>query len=169
EKIAPLAPTLLSPQQGAKLKIFDSVGDVFFGTAKSLIGIIAFRDSKRQGFGPPRATFDWTDVNDKGNVSYTLQIVRSGDFLSQALSKEDLVDSEYTLSRDDILAKDIYSWRVKAVDDVGNESPWSEVQKFEIIPMSNQVLILSLAIPILFIAAIVAVGMLTWRRQRTKR
>ncbi|MCX6009088.1 MAG: IPT/TIG domain-containing protein, partial [Chloroflexi bacterium] len=46
EKIAPLAPTLLSPQQGAKLKIFDSVGDVFFGTAKSLIGIIAFRDSK---------------------------------------------------------------------------------------------------------------------------
>jgi hypothetical protein len=169
EKIAPLAPTLLSPQQGAKLKIFDSVGDVFFGTAKSLIGIIAFRDSKQQGFGPPRATFDWTDVNDKGNVSYTLQIVRSGDFLSQALSKEDLVDSEYTLSRDDILAKDIYSWRVKAVDDVGNESPWSEVQKFEIIPMSNQVLILSLAIPILFIAAIVAVGMLTWRRQRTKR
>ena len=169
EKIAPSTPELISPKQGAKLETFHSVGDVFLGTAKRLIGIIALRNSRQQGFGPPRATFDWTDVNDKGNVSYTLQIVRSGDFLSQALSKEDLVDSEYTLSRDDILAKDIYSWRVKAVDDVGNESPWSEVQKFEIIPMSNQVLILSLAIPILFIAAIVAVGMLTWRRQRTKR
>jgi hypothetical protein len=169
EKIAPSTPELISPKQGARLETFHSVGDVFLGPAKRLIGIIALRDSRQQGFGPPRATFDWTDVNDKDNVSYTLQIARSGDFSSQALSKEDLVDSEYTLSRDDILTKDIYSWRVKAVDDVGNESPWSEVQKFEVIPMSNQVLILSLAIPILFITAIVAVGMLSWRKHRIKR
>ena len=169
EKIAPLAPTLLSPKQGAKLETFDSVGDVFFGTAKRLIGIIAFRDSRQQGLGPPIATFDWSDVNAEGKVSYTLQIARGDDLSSQALLKEDLVDSEYTLSRNDILTKDIYSWRVKAMDDVGNESPWSDVQEFEVIPMSNQILILSLVIPILFIATIVAVGMLTWRRQRTKR
>jgi hypothetical protein len=142
---------------------------VFFGTAKLLIGIIAFRDSRQQGLGPPIATFDWSDVNAEGKVSYTLQIARGNDLSSQALLKEDLIDSEYTLSRNDILTKDIYSWRVKAVDDIGNESPWSDVQEFEVIPMSNQILILSLVIPILFIATIVAVGMLTWRRQRTKR
>jgi hypothetical protein len=168
ENIAPLAPTLLSPQQGAKLEIFNSVGDVFLGPAKRLIGIIAFRDSRQQSFGSPIATFDWSDVNAEGKVSYTLQIARGDDFSSQVLFKENLVDSEYTLSGNDISTKDTYSWRVKAVDDIGNESPWSEVQEFDLIIMSNQTLILSLTIPILFIAAILAVGMLTWRKYRTK-
>ena len=168
EKIAPPAPTLLSPPQGAKLKIFDSFGDVFLGPAKRLIGIITYGDSRKQDFGPPIETFDWSDVNAEGKVSYTLQIVRGDDFSSQVLLKENLVDSEYALARNDISTKDIYSWRVKAVDDVGNESPWSEIQEFDLINMSNQDLILSLTIPILFIFAIVAVAILTWRKHRAK-
>ncbi|MCJ7655754.1 MAG: hypothetical protein MUO97_10755 [Dehalococcoidia bacterium] len=168
EKIAPPAPTLLSPLQGAKLKIFDSFSDVLLGPAKRIIGIITFRDSRHQDYGPPIATFDWSDVNTEGKVSYTLQIARGDDFSSQVLLKENLVDSEYTLSRNDISPKDMYCWRVKAVDDVGNESPWSEVQEFDLINMSNQTLILSLTIPILFILAIVAVAILTWRKHRAK-
>jgi hypothetical protein len=168
EKIAPLAPTLLSPEPGAKLGIFDSVGDVFLGTAKRLIGIIIFSGSGQQGFGVSDATFDWSDVKAEAKIAYTLEIVRGDDFSSHVLIKEGLVDSEYTLSKDDILGKDSYSWRVKAVDDIGNESPWSEAQKFEMIPMSNQVLILSLLIPMLVIAAIVAAVTLTWRIRRAK-
>jgi len=168
EKIAPPAPRLLSPLQGAKLKIFDSFGDVLLEPAKHLIGIIAFRDSRQQDFGPPIATFDWSDVNAEGKVSYTLQIACGDDFSSQVLLRENLADSEYTLSRNDIPTKDTYCWRVKAVDDVGNESPWSEIQEFDLINMSNQDLILSLTIPILFIFAIVAVAMLTWRKHRAK-
>jgi len=168
EKIAPPTPTLLSPPQEAKLKIFDSFGNVFLGPAKRLIEIIAYGDSRKQDPGPPIDTFDWSDVNVEGKVSYTLQICRGDDFSSQVLLKENLVDSEYALSRNDISTKDIYGWRVKAVDDVGNESPWSEVQEFSLIPMSNQALILTLTIPILFIAAIVAVVILTWRKNRTK-
>ena len=168
EKVAPLAPTLLSPEPGAKLGIFDSVGDVFLGTAKRLIGIIIFSGSGQQGFGVSDATFDWSDVKAEAKIAYTLEIVRGDDFSSHVLIKEGLVDSEYTLSKDDILGKDSYSWRVKAVDDIGNESPWSEAQKFEMIPMSNQVLMLSLVIPMLFIAAIVAAVTLTWRIRRAK-
>jgi hypothetical protein len=169
EKIAPLTPTLLSPQQGAKLEIFNSVGDVFLGPAKSLIGIITFRDYRQQGFGSPISTFDWSDVNAAGKASYTLQISRGDDFSSQVLLKENLLDSEYTLSPNDISTKGLYCWRVKAVDDIGNESQWSDVRKFDLILMSNQALILSITIPILVIAAILAAGMLTWRKHRTIR
>jgi hypothetical protein len=168
EKISPPTPTLLSPPQGAKLKIFNSFGDVFLGPAKRLIGTITYGDSRSQNFGPPIETFDWSDVNTEGKVSYTLQISQGGDFSSPALLKENLIDSKYDLTRNDISTKYIYSWRVKAVDDVGNESPWSEVREFDLMPMSNQALILTLTIPILFIAAIVAIVTLTWRRRRTK-
>jgi hypothetical protein len=168
EKIAPPAPRLLSPLQGAKLKIFDSFGDVLLEPAKRLIRIITSRDSRQQGFGPPIAIFDWSDVNVEGEVSYTLQIARGDDFSSQVLLRENLDNSEYTLSRNDIPTKDTYFWRVKAVDDVGNESPWSEIQEFDLINMSNQDLILSITIPILFIFAIAAVAILTWRKHRTK-
>jgi hypothetical protein len=169
EKITPLAPILLSPEQGAKLEIFKSVGDVFFGPAKSLVGIIAFRDSRQQGFGSNIATFDWSDVNTAGKISYTLQIFRSDDFSSQVLLKENLLDSEYTLSQNDISTNGLYSWRVKAVDDIGNESQWSNTWKFDLILVSNQVLILSITITILVIAAILAAGILTWRKHKTIR
>lgn len=169
EKIAPAAPKLLSPKQGAKLEMFPSAGDVFLETAKRLIGIIALRNSRQQSFGAARTTFDWTDIDDLGNVSYTLQIARDGDFSSPALAKEGLADSEYTLSKEDSLARDIYSWRVKAVDDIGNESPWSEAQEFELGSISTRVLVISLAIPVFLIAAIVAIVILTWRVQRIKR
>ena len=166
EKIAPLAPILSSPEEGAKLEIYGSVGEVFAGTAKRLIGIIAFRDSTQQGVGLTKSTFDWSDVNTEDRVSYTLQIAHDNDFSSQVLLKEGLVKSEYTLPKEDALAKGSYRWRVKAVDDIGNESPWSEAREFEMIPMPNHVLIMSLVIPVSFIGAIVAAGILIWRRQR---
>jgi len=168
EKIAPPTPTLLSPMQGAKLKILDSFGDVFLGPAKRLIGIIIYGDSGKQDFDTPIETLDWSDVNAEGRIRYTLQVARGDDFSSKVLLKENLVDSEYALSRNDISTKDIYSWRVKAVDDVGNESPWSEVREFDLIPMSNQALIMTLIIPILFIAVIVAAVMLILRKHRAK-
>ncbi len=166
-KIAPPAPKLLSPEQGAKLETFNSVGDVFLGTAKRLIEIITF--SRQRSSGTPQTTFDWSDSGKPGDISYVLQIAHGDDFLSPVLVRESLANSEYTLSRGDMLAPDNYSWRVRAVDDIGNESPWSEVQQCEVTPMSQQVFILSLLIPVLFIGAIAAAGILTWRAQRSKR
>jgi hypothetical protein len=168
EKITPLAPILLSPEQGTKLEIFKSVGDIFIRPAKSLVGIIAFRDSGQQGLGSTIATFDWSDVDAKGKISYTLQISRSDDFSSQVLLKENLPDSEYTLPQNDIATKGLYSWRVKAVDDIGNESQWSNIWKFDLILVSNQALIISITITILLIAIMLAAVILTWRKHKTR-
>jgi hypothetical protein len=170
EKIAPSAPQLLSPEEGARLEIFSSFVDVLVGTAKYLIGSVNYLGYPRQqGLGTPAATFDWSEVDKPGNVKYTIQITLDDDFASPTIVKEGLVDSEYTLSNKDILTPGNYNWRVRAIDDVGNESPWSEVQQFEVITISSRVLIISLAIPVLLIAIIVAAGLLTWRAQRSKR
>ena len=164
EKTPPPPPQLLFPEQGDNLEIFSSVGDVFSGIAKYLLRITdSFRSSR-----PALATFDWTDVANPGDVSYIFQVAHAGDLSSPVLVKEDLVHSEYAISGEDVLIPGSYSWRIKAIDNVGNESPWSEVREFEVIPMSTLVLILSLAIPVLFIAVVVASGILTWRAEKLK-
>jgi len=164
EKTPPSAPQLLSPEQGDKLEIFNSVGDVVIGTVKCLFRITDSLQSSKLVL----ATFDWTDVAESGDVSYVFQVANTDDFSSLILVKENLADSEYAVPKEDALTSGSYSWRIKAIDYVGNESPWSEVREFELIPMSTLVLILSLAIPVLFIAVVVALGILTWRAERSK-
>jgi len=168
DKVTPPAPSLVSPTQGAKLEVFDSVGDVFLGTAKQLIRIISFRNSEQRGLGPSDTKFDWSDIEVQGKTTYTLEVANDNDFLSPAVLKKGLVDSEYTLSRDDILTIGSYTWRVRAVDDIGNEGLWSDADEFEVIPMSNQVLIMSLVIPLVFIGAIVGLATITWRRYKAR-
>ena len=168
DKVTPPAPSLVSPTQGAKLEVFDSVGDVFLGTAKQLIRIISFRNSEQRGLGPSDTKFDWSDIEVQGKTTYTLEVANDNDFLSPAVLKKGLVDSEYTLSRDDILTIGSYTWRVRAVDDIGNEGLWSDADEFEVIPMSNQVLIMSLVSPLVFIGAIVGLATITWRRYKAR-
>ncbi|MGB8707506.1 MAG: IPT/TIG domain-containing protein [Dehalococcoidia bacterium] len=168
DKVTPPAPSLVSPTQGAELEVFDSVGDVFLGTTKQLIRIISFRNSEQRKLGPSDIKFDWSDIKVQGKTTYTLEIANGNDFLSPAVLKKELVDSEYTLSRDDILTIGSYTWRVMAVDDIGNEGLWSDADEFEVIPMSNQVLIMSLVIPLVFIGAMVGLATITWRRYKAR-
>ena len=169
DKVTPPAPSLVSPTQGAELEVFDSVGDVFLGTAKQLIRIISFRNSEQRKLGPSDIKFDWSDIKVQGKTTYTLEIANGNDFLSPAVLKKELVDSEYTLSRDDILTIGSYTWRVMAVDDIGNEGLWSDADEFEVIPMSNQVLIMSLVIPLVSIGVMVGLATITWRRYKARR
>ena len=169
DKVTPPAPSLVSPTQGAELEVFDSVGDVFLGTTKQLIRIISFRNSEQRKLGPSDIKFDWSDIKVQGKTTYTLEIANDNDFLSPAVLKKELVDSEYTLSRDDILTIGSYTWRVMAVDDIGNEGLWSDADEFEVIPMSNQVLIMSLVIPLVSIGVMVGLATITWRRYKARR
>ena len=169
DKVTPPAPSLVSPTQGAKVNVFDSVGDVFLGAAKQLIGIISLGNSKKRGLGTPYVKFDWSDVKVQGKITYVLEIANVNDFSSPAVSKNGLVDSEYSLSRDDIITVDSYTWRVMAVDDIGNEGMWSDAGEFEVIPMSNQVLITSLVIPLVFIGAVVGLAIITLRRYKARK
>lgn len=170
EKTAPPPPELLSPAQKAELEIFDSVGDVFLEAARHLVRTIAHP----LGLGQLKpnslsTTFDWSDSDSAHNIRYVLQITRGDDFSSPTLVKANLIESEYTLSREDKVTRGNYSWRVKAIDDVGNESQWSKVHQFNVTLMSPQVLVLSLTIPLLIIAAIVSAIAFTWRTRRLKR
>jgi hypothetical protein len=169
DKVTPPAPSLVSPTQGAELEVFDSIGDVFLGTAKQLIRIISFRNSEQRKLGPSDIKFDWSDIKVQGKTTYTLEIANGNDFLSPAVLKKELVDSEYTLSRDDILTIGSYTWRAMAVDDIGNEGLWSDADEFEVIPMSNQVLIMSLVIPLVSIGVMVGLATITWRRYKARR
>lgn len=167
EKTVPPTPNLSSPEPGTSLAVFASVGDVFIGAARQLIKIITF--SGQENIDSPQITFDWSDCGKYGEISYVLQIARDGDFSSPILIRESLTNSAYTLRQGDRLSPGNYSWRIKAVDDIGNESQWSEINQFEIILLPRQVFILSLLVLVLFIITTVAVGIVAWRLQWTKR
>jgi hypothetical protein len=168
-KVTPPAPLLISPVTGAKLAVFDSVGDVFLGTAKQLIKIISFQNSDKRVLGAPAVTFDWSDINVQGKTTYNLEIANDNDFSSPTILRKGLANSEYALSGADVVTVGNYTWRVMAVDDSGNEGLWSDVDEFEVTPMSTQVLIMSLVIPLTFIGAMVGLAIIAWRRYKARR
>lgn len=77
------------------------------------------------------AAFDWDDVTDPSGVTYSLQVATDQSFSSSSLvlSKTDITDSGYTLTKEEKLPstdKDApYYWRVQAVDGAGNQSGWT--------------------------------------------
>jgi hypothetical protein len=61
-----------------------------------------------------------------------LQISDKPDAATYVWSKSDIGASNYTLPEEDALLKGTYYWWVKAVDDYGNESPWSDSSSFNV-------------------------------------
>ena len=170
EKAPPIAPQLVSPKQGTTMEIFSSVGDVLLETTKYLTRVLSpWRSPEKQTSRGTMVTFDWTDVAGDGDINYVLHVIKVNDSPSPVLVEEDLVNSEYTTSEEDTLTPGRYMWKTKAVDDVGNESPWTDVQEFEVIPTSSRVFILSLAIPVISILVVVALAIVIWRLKRSKR
>ena len=88
ESIPPATPGLISPEAGGKF------------------GFI----------GKTTVAFDWADVEDPSGVYYVLEISPSADFAGTVIRKEGLTESNYTLTKDEALAKGDYYWRVRAVD-----------------------------------------------------
>ena len=83
--------------------------------------------------------FDWKDVTDDSQpVTYTLQIATNKDFGAtfMVLEKEELTDSEYTLTEREELelsSKQVsYYWRVRAIDAASNEEMWSDAGEFSV-------------------------------------
>ncbi len=157
EKTPPPAPQLLSPATGAELALFTSLGEVFSRSLKYLRGRV---------FKPSTVMFEWAVVNEPEGLHYILQVARGNNFSSPVLDKEIANGTRYTLSADDILPKGYYSWRVKAVDSVGNESPWSEVSELNVLLMPERLLIFTIAILVLFVAAVVLGVVVGWRISR---
>jgi len=89
------------------------------------------------GEAEARAYFDWEDVTSLSpSVMYYLQVAAAEDFAELILEKDGLTESEYTVTEEEKLAavkkNAPYYWRVRAVDDNGNESEWSAPSSFTV-------------------------------------
>jgi hypothetical protein len=86
-------------------------------------------------------TFRWGAAITGGsnNVTYTLQVSNTDSVTTYVWSKSDIGTSSYTLPEEEPLDKGTYYWWVKAVDDYGNESPWSDSSTFSVSPIPTWV------------------------------
>jgi hypothetical protein len=79
-------------------------------------------------------TFRWQGTTGSTGYNYTLEISGEGSTWSKSIA-----ESTYTLTKDEALDKGTYYWRVKIVDDYGNEGPWSDSIKFTVSPIPTWV------------------------------
>jgi hypothetical protein len=79
-----------------------------------------------------QVTFRWGATTGGSNITYILQISDKPDLATYVWSKSDIQTSTYTLSEEEALPKGTYYWWVKAVDNYGNESPWSDSSSFNV-------------------------------------
>jgi hypothetical protein len=155
-KSNPPAPTLLSPGSGAKIQAFNSVLDVILNAFKYLGGLFDyFAGPGRKPADSVLTTMAWSVSDGESGLKYSLQISRSNDFKTLAFSKDNITSNAYNLSKSSLPELGAYYWRVKAIDDVGLESPWSNSWKFENTPTSPLIMALSITILILVIAIII--------------
>jgi len=83
------------------------------------------------------AYFDWEDATSLSlPVTYQIQVAEDQDFTELVMEKARLTESEYTAMEEEKLAavkKDApYYWRVRAIDDTGNEGEWSVPGSFHV-------------------------------------
>ena len=118
-------------------------------TPPSLPQIVSPKDGSRVGlFDNVTPTFEWASINDPSGVYYSLQISSDkDDFETTILSKEELTESEYTLTEDEALLRGKYYWRVKAIDGAGNDSGWTApiLVKIGLMPLWAFILIVVVA------------------------
>ncbi len=169
DKSIPIEVKLLFPAQGAKLAMFNSIGDALLGTAKYLTGIFGYlTGSQSKTAGSPNFTFAWAAADDSDGASYVLQIATDHNFSLLVLDKTISNGSEYTLSQNDNLTNGNYNWRVKAIDSAGYESQWSQVSEFEVVSMPTHVAVLTWVVLILILAAIVFGILTAWVNLRRR-
>jgi hypothetical protein len=76
--------------------------------------------------------FSWNAVEDPSGVSYVMEISGSPEFTGAMLRKENIAQTQYTLTEEEALPDGSYYWRLKAVDGAGNESGWTTGQLFKV-------------------------------------
>ena len=84
-------------------------------------------------------TFQWQGITSNSEITYNLQISETAGFASIFRSKSDIEEFSYALNKEEALPRGTYYWRIKAVDDYGNESPWSDSSSFTASPIPTWV------------------------------
>ena len=82
----------------------------------------------------PTPTFEWSQVADPRDVTYTLEIgFGTADFKNVAFTADGILATQFTLSIGDALAPGDYIWHVRAVDGAGNTDNFSTPSTFTIV------------------------------------
>ena len=105
-------------------------------------------------------TFRWGGITGGSDVTYILQVSNSPDLSTYVWSKSNIETSSYTLPEEEALPKGTYYWWVKAVDNYGNESPWSDSSSFRVSPISIWVWVI--------VGVVVLVGLMVVAYRETK-
>jgi len=104
-------------------------------------------------------TFRWQGATGSTGYTYTLEINTSAGS-GNIWSKSGIEESSYTLTEDEALPKGTYYWRVKIVDDYGNESAWSDSIEFTVSPIPTWVWVV--------VGVVVLVGLMVVAYRETK-
>jgi len=83
-------------------------------------------------------TFNWQGETGSTTYTYTIEINTTASS-GNIWSKSGIAESSYTLTEGEALPKDTYYWRVKIVDDYGNEGAWSDYAEFRVSPIPTWV------------------------------
>jgi len=107
-----------------------------------------------------QVTFRWGGITGGSNVTYILQISNSPDPATYVRHKSAIETSSYTLTDEEALPEGAYYWWVKAVDNYGNESPWSSPSSFTVSPIPIWVWVV--------VGVVVLVGLMVVAYRETK-
>jgi hypothetical protein len=80
--------------------------------------------------GSGEVTFRW--LTSGSDIRYVLQISETTSFGSLTKPQASIEGLSYTLTTDEALQPGTYYWRVKAIDNYGNESPFSDPVEFSV-------------------------------------
>ncbi|HEY87154.1 MAG TPA: hypothetical protein G4O06_03900 [Dehalococcoidia bacterium] len=83
-------------------------------------------------------TFNWQGETGSTTYTYTIEVNTTASS-GNIWSKSGIAESSYTLTEGETLPKNNYYWRVKIVDDYGNEGPWSDYVEFRVSPIPTWV------------------------------
>jgi len=157
--LPPPLPQLLFPGPGATIQSNNSVVDVIISIFKSIGGL--FSASSASSASPLTqheeiiTAMNWSVSSDQAGVKYSLQISKTADFVNVVLRKDGIEGTTYNLDRSSIASAGTYYWRVRAANETGDVSPWSNYWMFEFVPTSPLVMAIAITVLILVLAMLI--------------
>jgi hypothetical protein len=165
--LPPPLPQLLFPGPGATVQSNNSVVDVIISIFKSIGGL--FGSTSASPLNKPEGiitAMNWSVSGDQTGVKYSLQISKTADFVNVILRKDGIEGTTYNLDRSGLTSAGTYYWRVRASNETGEVSPWSNYWMFVLVPTSSLVMAIAITILILVLAMIVFAVMAIISRNR---
>lgn len=165
--LPPPLPQLLFPGPGAIVQSNNSVVDVIVSIFKSIGGLFNAASTsplnKAEGI---LTAMNWSVSGDQTGVKYSLQISKTADFVNVLVRKDGIEGTTYNLDSSSLASAGKYYWRVRASNDTGDVSAWSNYWMFELVPTSSLVMAIAITILILVLAMIVFAVMAIISRTR---